>query len=209
MKSPEKYIFLYKPEKGVEIALFPVDKSHLLDPSFLPAMDRERFELINHTQKRAEFLASRFALNHLVPNYSLSYEDRRPDLDSGEHVSLTHCTKYGGAMYGHNKRVGLDVELHRPELMKISRKFVRIDEKRYIMPGEELFFYQILWSAKEALFKLWKKGNVYFKEDLKVEPFEMVEDGITYAQIFKDEIIKCKVHYSVLDGAYLVYAIEE
>jgi 4'-phosphopantetheinyl transferase EntD len=209
MKGPENYLFVYNPEEGVEIALFPVDKSHLLDPSFLPFRDRERFELINHTQKRAEFLASRFALSHLVPNYNLSYEDRRPDLDSGEHVSLTHCTKYGGAMYCQNKRVGLDVELHRPELTKISRKFVRIDEKHFIIPGEELFYYQILWSAKEALFKLWKKGNVSFKEDLKIERFEVVEEGETHAQIFKSEIIKCKVHFSVLDGAYLVYAIEE
>lgn len=209
MDEAKKHIFLYKPELGVEIALFPVDKTHLLDPSFLPSIDRKRFELINHPQKRAEFLASRYALNYLVPGYLLNYQDRRPDLDSGEHVSLTHCTKYGGAMYGKNKRVGLDVELHRPELMRISRKFVRIDEKRFVIPGEELFYYQILWSAKEALFKLWKKGNVYFKEDLKVEPFDVEEEGVTYAQIIKDEIIKCKIHFSVLDGAYLVYAIEE
>lgn len=209
MKAAEKHLFIYKPEAGVEIALFPVNKTHLLNTSFLPFVDKERLEKINHTQKRAEFLASRFALNFLVPNYELSYDDRRPDLVSGEHVSLTHCTKYGGAMYGHNKRVGLDVELHRPELIKISRKYVRIDEKRYIIPGEELFFFQILWSAKEALFKLWKKGNVYFREDLKVESFIMAEEGETSAQIFKNEIIKCKVHFSVLDGAYLVYAIEE
>ena len=209
MKGPENHLFVYRPEKGVEIALFPVDKAHLLNPSFLPVVDRERFEKINHTQKRAEFLASRFALNYLVPGYNLNYEDRRPDLDGGEHVSLTHCTKYGGAMYGREKRVGLDVEMHRPELLKISRKFVRIDEKQFIIPGEELFFFQILWSAKEALFKLWKKGNVSFKENLKVEPFEVVEEGATSAQIFKNETIKCKVHYSVLDGAYLVYAIEE
>ncbi len=177
MDDLRKYIFVYNPEKGVEIALYPVDKSHLLNPSFLSRMDRERFELINHTQKRAEFLASRFALSYLVPNYSLTYEDRRPDLDSGEHVSLTHCTKYGGAMYGHDKRVGLDVELHRPELMKIARKFVRIDEKRFIIPGEELFFYQILWSAKEALFKLCHNANLDQKEDLNVDRLEVSQDG--------------------------------
>ncbi|MCT4622773.1 MAG: 4'-phosphopantetheinyl transferase superfamily protein [Schleiferiaceae bacterium] len=209
MKDAENYLNLYCPEKGVEIALFPVEKAGLLNDSFLPPKDKERFDLINHPQKKAEFLSSRFALNALVPNYKLNYDGRRPDLASGEHVSLTHCTQYGGAMYGHDKRVGLDVELHRPELTKIARKFVRIDEKRYIIPGEELFFYQVLWSGKEALFKLWKKGNVYFKEDLKIEPFDVVEDGITHAQIFKDEIIKCKIHFSVLDGAYLVYAIEE
>ena len=28
------------------------------------------------------------------------------------------------------------------------------------------------------MFKLWKKGNVYFKEDLKVEPFEVEEEGV-------------------------------
>ena len=209
MLDAEHFLNLYCPEKGVEIALFPVGKAHLSSPDFLPKTDRARFDLINHPQKRAEFLASRFALNALVPGYELTYEERRPDLVSGEHVSITHCTKYGGAMFGHSKRVGLDIELHRPELKRISRKFVRIDEKKYIMPGEELFFYQILWSAKEALFKLWKKGNISFKENLKVESFNVEEDGETKAQIFKSETIKCKIHFSVLDGAYLVYAIEE
>ena len=209
MKDLEKYLFVYKPEAGVVIALFPVNKAHLINTTFLPVGDEKRLAEINHPKKRAEFLASRFALNYLVPGYKLNYQDRRPDLESGQHVSLTHCTQYGGAMYGHKKRVGLDVELHRPELTKIAHKFVRIDEKKYIIPGEELFFYQIIWSAKEALFKLWKKGNVFFKENLRIESFECEEEGQTFGYIYKDETIKCKIHFSVLDGAYLVYAIEE
>ena len=98
MNDLKKYLIVIKPESGVEIALFPVEKAHLIDSSFLPPRDAKRLADINHPRKRHEFLASRYSLNHLVPNYKLNYQDRRPDLESGQHVSLTHCTKYGGAM---------------------------------------------------------------------------------------------------------------
>ena len=68
---------------------------------------------------------------------------------------------------------------------------------------------QVIWSAKEALYKLWKQGNVLFKENLRVHPFERAKFGVTQAEIFKEEHIVCDLYYRDLPSSLLVYAIEK
>ena len=46
----------------------------------------------------------------------------------------------------------------------------------------------MIWGAKEALFKLYGKGGVSFKEDLTVMPFQYQGKGRFYGKISKDDI---------------------
>jgi phosphopantetheinyl transferase len=167
----------------------------------------KRFESIIHPNKRAEFLSSRFALHFLLPDYHLTYSDRRPILLNKGHISISHSRIWAGAIYSTDKRVGLDVEEKRDKIMKIAHKFIRTDEEAFMAEDSE-YKCQVIWSAKEAMYKLWKHGNVLFKENLLVHPFEKKKIGMTQAEILMDEHIYCDIHYRDLPSSLLVYAVE-
>ena len=206
--SPFDYIKCIEEDEEIRIALYPINKAKFLDPSFLPNRDRERFETIHHPEKKAEFLSSRFCLHYLIPDYNLTYADRRPILLNRGHISLSHGRLWAGAAFSLEKRIGLDVEEKRDKLMRISHKFIREDEKAFMENAEE-YKCQIIWSAKEAMYKLWKHGDVLFKEQLKVHPFEKKKIGVTKGEIMKEEHINCNIHYRDLPSSILVYAVEE
>lgn len=205
--SPFDYIKCIEEDEGIRIALYPINKAHHLSPDFLPEVDKQRFGSIHHPEKRAEFLSSRFCLHYLIPNYGLTYADRRPILLNKGHISLSHGRLWAGAIFSLEKRVGLDVEEKRDKIMRIAHKFIREDEKAY-MKVDETYKCQIIWSAKEALYKLWKHGDVLFKEHLKVHPFEQKKIGITTGEILKEEHIVCDIHYRDLPKSILVYVVE-
>ena len=92
--------------------------------------------------------------------------------------------------------------------MKIAHKFIREDERAY-MNDDEAYKCQIIWCAKEAMYKLWKHGNVLFKENLKVHPFKQQKIGCTKGEILKEEHIICDIHYRDLPSSILVYAVEK
>ena len=206
--NPLSFIKIIEVTEKIRIALFPVNRAHLLSAAFLPANDLARFESIMHPVTRAEFLSSRFALHTLKEDYRLAYDDRRPVLINPGYVSISHSRIWAGAMFSEEKRVGLDVEEKREKIMRISPKFIREDEREFMAEDSD-YKCQVIWSAKEAMYKLWKHGNVLFKEHLRVMPFQKEKTGSTTGYIMKDETIECEIHYRDLPRSLLVFAIEK
>ncbi len=197
------------PLADIDICVFPValvgdeDKEELK----LSPRDRVRLRYISHPQKRREFLASRLALKDLDPDYRIEYEGRIPSLDNGAHISITHAHRVAAAMMSKNYVVGLDVEVQRQQLFRISDKFLHPEEKMKIRPDRVLEDLHVYWGAKEALFKIWKKGEVDFSHELRIDPFEPTINGQTTGRILKGgKQIECKIHYQHVDGYHLVFA---
>lgn len=201
-----------RPMEGIDICIFPVasvgdEKEAELK---LSPRDRVRLRSVKHPQKRREFLASRLALTELDPKYRLVYEGRIPSLDNGKHISITHAHNVAAAVMSENYIVGIDVEVQRQQLFRISDKFLHPDEKLLIRPDRVLEDLHVYWGAKEALFKIWKKGEVDFSHELRVDPFEAVDNGRTNAHILKDgQEIHCHVRYQKVENYHLVFAWTE
>jgi len=206
---PDKLVRL-TPIYGIEVCIYPVALVGDIETERkkLSPRDQVRLRAINHPQKKKEFIASRLALKQLDPNYRLIYEGRVPWMDnSGKYVSLTHAHNVGAAILSQDYIVGIDVELQREQLFKIAPKFLHPDEAKHIRPGRELEDLHVYWGAKEALFKIWKFGEVDFSHELRVDPFPPQPFGETTAQILKfDSIIPCQVNYQLVEGHHLVFA---
>ena len=198
-----------QPIPDVDICVYPVplvgeDREEELK---LSPRDRVRLRHISHPQKRREFLASRLALKELDPNYRIEYEGRIPSLDNGVHISITHAHKVAAAMMSETHVVGLDVEVQREQLFKISNKFLHPEEKLTIRPDRVLEDLHVYWGAKEALFKIWKKGEVDFSHELRIDPFEATTNGQTTGRILKGgQPIECNIHYQHVEDYHLVFA---
>lgn len=181
------------------------------DASSLHPSDRKRLDtLIHHKHRRQEFIASRTALRLLRPNYILHYEGRCPILDGPGYISLAHSPQYGAAIHHPTRRVGIDVEPVRPKLAKLAPKFLNEAEMTDVDAGHSQFKLQILWGAKEALFKLHRMGGIEFKKHLFIDPIPQTDEGVVKARIKTDtEDTPCRIGWFTHKNQYVVYAVSE
>ena len=150
---------------------------------------------ITHPHKRLQHLAGRYLLRFLFPDFPfdeiLIADTRKPYLPYEQyHFSISHCGTYAAAIVSSTERVGIDIEIPTARVLKITHKFLHADElKTFNVKQPQLFTHNsslstsdfllptLLWSCKEAMFKWWGWGEVDFSEMLRIDPFELKEEG--------------------------------
>lgn len=198
-------------QDDLAINLIAVDKVEESDARNLHPADQRRLDdKIHHPHRRLEFIASRTALRLLRPKYMLHYEGRCPILDGPGFISLAHSPQYGAAIHHPSRRVGIDVEPERPKLARLAPKFLNESEMDDVASGDSQFKLQILWGAKEALFKLHRMGGIEFKKHLFIDPIDVRDSGTIQAKILTDsENTPCEIGYFFHENQYVVYAKSE
>ena len=168
---------------------------------------------VTHPQKRLQHLAGRFLLPFLFPDFPYKAieiaDTRKPYLPDEEyHFSISHCGNYAAAVVSSTERVGVDIEMITPRVDRIKHKFLHPEELRFVntYPVEEqIKLLTVLWSAKEAMFKWWGRGDVDFSEVLRITDFCFQEKGIIQANFMKGELdIPLLLHYELMGGLSLV-----
>lgn len=209
MEFPEHHI--YRPEDDLTISLIDVENVTETDVQHLHPADVNRLnDKIHHNSKRREFIASRAALRSIRNNYMLHYEGRCPILDGPGFISLAHSPDYGAAIFHPNRRVGIDVEPVREKLYRLGQKFLNEEEWADVQKGNAQFKLQILWGAKEALFKLHRMGGIEFKKHLFIDPIPESPSGVIKARIITEkENTPCRIGYFQHQNQYVVYAVSE
>jgi phosphopantetheinyl transferase len=148
---------------------------------------------ITHPHKRLQHLAGRYLLRFLFPDFpneEIEIADtRKPFLPEEQyHFSISHCGDYAAAIVSSNYRVGVDIEIITPRIERIKQKFLHADELVFVnqaSPASQVALLTLLWSAKEAMFKWWGRGEVDFSEVLRIEPFEHADSGTMQARFSK------------------------
>ncbi|MDP1974102.1 MAG: 4'-phosphopantetheinyl transferase superfamily protein, partial [Sediminibacterium sp.] len=152
---------------------------------------------VTHPHKRLQHLAGRFLLPYLYPNFPSDLiqiaDTRKPYLpNEAYHFSISHCGDYAAAIVSSTQRVGVDVELVTHRVNKIRHKFLHPSELSNwdieAMEEQEKFrTLTLLWSAKEAMFKWWGRGDIDFSECMQVEKNTLKSSGILNARFQKDK----------------------
>lgn len=172
---------------------------------------------LSHPHKRLQHLAGRFVLQHLFPDFPyhemMIANSRKPYLpDEQYHFSISHCGDYAAAIVSRTKRVGVDIEIPTPKVLKIVPKFLHSRERVHfglLEPGEQdITQATLLWSAKEAAFKWWSFGSVDFSEHIWLEPFVPAETGQLPGSITgAGKLYPLTFYYRLFPGLSLVYAL--
>ena len=137
---------------------------------------------IVHPQKRLEYLAGRAMIKTLVESIGLTYEGLRKDefgkpfLKVHAHsISLSHSYPYVAAQIDSLQPVGIDVEQVKEKLRQVAPRILSAEEAKN---GEDnLTKLCIYWCAKEALYKIHGQRNLLFSDHLRIQPFELREEG--------------------------------
>jgi phosphopantetheinyl transferase len=173
---------------------------------------------ITHPHKRLQHLAGRYLLRFLFPDFpngEIEIADtRKPFLPEEQyHFSISHCGDYAAAIVSSNYRVGVDIEIITPRVERIKQKFLHADELVFVnqvLPASQVALLTLLWSAKEAMFKWWGRGEVDFSEVLRIEPFEHAASGTIRAWFSKSGFEQALLlQYLMPEGMSLAWVISE
>jgi 4'-phosphopantetheinyl transferase EntD len=169
-------------DDGVKLGIWEITEEfpELRSKLSLETEEVRTLEGYRNVSRQLEWLSVRTLVNELTgANTRIVYtEDRKPYLlDNSSHISISHSKDFTAILMSKFKRVGVDVEHMSQRITNISDKF--INDSEVITENIDLSTYHlyILWSAKEALYKICDKKFINLKENIRIQAFQPESEG--------------------------------
>jgi 4'-phosphopantetheinyl transferase len=152
------------------------DEPTLRASLLLTTPEQEDLAGISHPAQRVEWLACRVAIRQLIEAQGLVYAGLHKDefgkphlIGTPWHVSLSHTGGWAAAVLHRTRPVGIDIEPIRDQFRRVVPRVLSEDEIAHAAgePGR----LAVYWCAKEALYKLYGKRQLTFRDHLFIEPF--------------------------------------
>jgi phosphopantetheinyl transferase len=165
---------------------------------------------VSHPHKRLQHLAARYLLELLQPGFPYHLieiaDSKKPLLPNEEfHFSVSHCGDFAAAIVSEHQLVGIDVELITPKVERIKNKFLSENEI-HLLPVCNAKFLTLCWSAKEAIYKWYGKGQVDFKNNMIIDClFYEKDEGMIDAHFQKEKRIDLSVEFSFFENLCLAW----
>jgi 4'-phosphopantetheinyl transferase len=172
----------------------------------------EELSSISHPQKIREWLASRMLIKVLVEQFGITYAGLHKDqhgkaflINNDSHISITHTFEYVAVAINPFAAVGIDMEKSDPKLQRTANKYLSPSEFEHAK--NELPNLSIYWCAKEALYKMYGKKKISFKDSIYIHPFS-VDNNIVIGKLTdEDLILDSRIHVRWFDGHCLAIAL--
>ena len=121
-------------------------------------------------KRRLEFLASRYLLKSLIPDFSFSelknHQEGKPFFeDDRVHFSISHSFPFVAVVID-EKPVGIDVQVFQEKILRLQQKFLSAQEQ--IIFKDSMEHITLAWTAKEAAFKWFGEGKVDFIQHMPI-----------------------------------------
>ncbi len=201
-------------ENGAILAIWEI--SETVD-ELLDLLDLDPFVIAEVSQftgekRKLEYLAVRAMLNQVLgEKKSIAYEPNgKPFLtDKSYEISITHTGHYAAIILHPTCRLGIDIERIADRVIRVKHKFLSEEELSFV--DEKLAKTQLalMWSAKEALYKIVQQTEVDFITDLTIAPFKPYLEGAMQAYESKTEAKeKFTLNYRVYPEFVLVWTVK-
>jgi 4'-phosphopantetheinyl transferase len=181
----------------------------LLEISILTELEKESLAEIEAPHKKIQFLVKHLVLHVLsnqakIENANLHKDENGKPFFShaSAHVSLSHTSDFLGIALHKLAPIGLDLERPREQLMRIIPRICRPEEVALV--NGNLHTATILWSIKEALYKLYGKRGVDFRTNLLVSKKE--EKYIAQIKM-PDQNSEHEIFIEKIRDTYLILAV--
>jgi phosphopantetheine--protein transferase-like protein len=179
--------------------------------------DYATFEKFKVKSRQAHWLSYRLMIKQLMGKdckcdfyYDEHGKLQFKDLDYS--ISVTHSGLYSGVIISKDHYVGIDIEKIGDRINLLADKFLTENEKANLPQDNQYRYLTVLWSAKEALYKLFGKSNVIFDKNIILEPFTLSNEGCFNGHIILDDIkrdYKLGYEFSDEEDYILVYCVDE
>jgi phosphopantetheinyl transferase len=208
-------LFLKKKLNDATLGVWEIKESveELWKSVNLTEQELKYYSYLRSDTRRQHWLSYRLILPHLLKVDELTGiqydESGKPFLNNGlKHISVTHSGRFSALIASTKKSVGIDMEQMSPKIFKVAHKFLNDCELRIVFSEYAMEGLYVIWAAKEALFKLYGKRDIQFREDIRIFPFEFLGQGTIKGEITgKDETRFYEISYQTLENYILVYAV--
>jgi phosphopantetheinyl transferase len=142
----------------------------------------QQMAAITHPCKRCEKLAVRALLNELTGNEKSIdyYPNGQPYLsDQSFNISISHTKNYACIILHPTQKVGIDIEAKSPRAAQIQQRFLSPDEYLLVNQTSGFVVPLLLWTAKEALYKLASNLTLDFVNHIQVTDINWNEQIMT------------------------------
>ena len=134
---------------------------------------------------RKGYLAIRHLLKNLNIDSILHQYDQNgaPFLTDGRYISISH-TKDKAAVVISSNPVGIDLEYYQNKIIKVAPRFLHQNEISNPKIHNDIKYLTQIWTAKEALYKIFRKKGIHFKTQLKVDKLKRKGSNSGLGSIF-------------------------
>jgi phosphopantetheinyl transferase (holo-ACP synthase) len=166
-----------------------------------------RFSQRRSTGNRKEYLAVRqllkiYNIDPLIHQYD---KNGAPYLTDGRYLSISH-TKDVAAIAISSQPVGIDLELYQEKIIRIAPRFLHLKESLDLNKNKNIHYLSQIWTAKEALYKAFRKPGLNFRKQILIDPLEVNSKEGIGAIIFRNSVKKYKLYFRYFDGFCLSLA---
>ena len=176
---------------------------------YLDSFDKKKYRSFKSTSRRLEFLSVRVLLAELLGKDARIVYNKynKPFLKDGSRfISITHSHNLTAIICSKSERVGIDLEIMKTNIGRISFKFIN---KREVITKNNLFrkyHLYIHWCAKEALYKICDKEGISIKNSITIEPFEVKTSGTINGKVVTKKLDELfELYYCKFDNYTLVW----
>jgi 4'-phosphopantetheinyl transferase len=170
------------------------------------------YNSFSNDTRRIHWLSYRVLLRELISEEEYSHviydKNGKPYLKfNTHHLSVSHSGKYSAVIISKENPVGIDIEKIHPRIEKVISKFLADNEIDHLGSDNLTEKFCICWCAKEALYKLYGKRQLLFKENITLFPFVFSEKGNLSGEIVTKKFHKkFLLQFEKIDDYMLVYA---
>ncbi len=167
-------------------------------------------EKFTSPKRRLEFLTSRIAINEILNRaVKVLYDDNgKPFLENElSHMSISHSKNWVAVIHHPTAKVGIDIECPTARINKIAHRFLNQSEQESFSGNEQNKEIQLIWSAKEALYKIIGSEVADFANQLTILPFQVQKEG-TFTALQHSNVSIFEMHYIVAEHYNLVFCID-
>jgi len=190
--------------QSLSLAIWRIAESEKTLQSLLSGDKYKPYPLFKNTNRRKEWFATRCLIQILHPSLVLKYQKNGKPLlfnnstKSAYEISISHCQNMLAiAINNQNKTVGLDIEWISNRPLKIAMRFMNDNELKLF--SENKLNATIVWSAKEALYKLYGNPVEDYRNSINV----LAIDAKTIKACYKSNIHLLQYHMA--NGLLIVW----
>lgn len=206
--------FVQKLNQNQTLAHANVDYSNLKELQKIVEkrnFDTSPLEQIKNNNRKFEWLSIRLLLDEVVNNcpdihynmYGKPFLQKCPI-----HISISHSFHKIAVLTNNSKSTGVDLQHLNNKIFRIREKFLRKEEllRKKDISLEELTTY---WSAKEALFKVYGKGDIFLGEHIQINEFDFNPKGgkLSGKLLLEEFPNDFNLRYELIEDYILAYVV--
>jgi 4'-phosphopantetheinyl transferase len=183
------------------------DLQALLESVVLEGEEKKRYRGFRSNSRKLEFLSVRALLSELLGKEAriVYNKNNKPFLKDGSHfISISHSHRLTAILLSTNEKVGIDLEYMNINISTFAFKFMNRKEKIIKDPENRKYHLYLHWCAKEALYKICDKEGISIRNNITIEPFELLESGEIKGKVHTEKI---KESFDLFYTRYDNYAI--